>query len=70
MNATVDRDPSDLGLAPLPPAPAHDCRDGWIGDDSRPTPCPRCKPHLRREADRSGLVARRASRTTTDEMNG
>ena len=27
---------------------AHDarCRDGWLGGDDNPAPCPRCRPHL------------------------
>lgn len=31
---------------------AHDCRNGWRGedDDGRPIPCLLCRPHLRTTA--------------------
>ncbi|GEO93102.1 hypothetical protein KFL01_24080 [Kocuria flava] len=54
MNPHIDRDRTDLGLARLPeePAPAgHACRDGWLGDDDAPRPCPVCRPHLIRRPD-------------------
>ena len=65
MTADDLRDRTDLGLPNLPPPPVHACRNGWIGDDEHPTPCPRCRPWLARTADRSGLIATRATRTTT-----
>lgn len=56
----IERDPTDLGLSPVPagpapelpwPVPAHSprCVAGWLPDDDegRSVPCLTCRPHLR-----------------------
>lgn len=47
----TDRDPTDLGLSRTPATASHHCRNGWLGDDDHPVPCPTCKPHLQRRPD-------------------
>lgn len=43
---------------------ACSCRDGWLGTDDHPVPCPRCRPHLRRTTDpRTGVTAWNARKT-------
>lgn len=59
----AQQDRTDRGLSVLPeirstnrPRPAeqpeqsseHVCRDGWLGTEDQPRPCPVCRPHLRR----------------------
>ena len=61
---TTDRDRTDLGLPALT-VPGHYCRDGWLGTDEHPRPCPICRPHLDRTQDRAGMTAWRA-RTTKE----
>lgn len=55
MTRLVDADGALLRRTPdgdlIPDADAeaaHDarCRDGWIGDEDAPAPCPVCRPHL------------------------
>lgn len=56
------RDPTDLGLSgSAAPAPdAHQCRNGWLGDDDHPIPCLICRPHLVRRPH--GWAVRRENR--------
>lgn len=46
------------GSGPL----VHECERGWLGEDleGRLVPCLVCRPHLRRELDRSGVAAWRS----------
>lgn len=49
---------TDRGLSVLPEirpvttparlANSHECRDGWLGTEDQPRPCPYCRPHLTR----------------------
>lgn len=52
QHATDDPGPDDCGDPPPPRRQScgdPDCADGWLPDDpdSRPVPCPTCRPHLR-----------------------
>jgi hypothetical protein len=57
-------------VAPVPAiTDEHRCTDGWTGhdDDGRPTPCPRCRPHLRRTSRLTVVPPSAATLTMTEK---
>lgn len=44
--AEVPSTPWDGATAARAPqeVPSHECRDGWLGNESSPAPCPVCRP--------------------------
>lgn len=60
----------DGELVPVDAEPerrAHACRNGWLGPESEPAPCPVCKPETvkRLRAQRARAQARAAYGMTT-----